>query len=203
VDDVLSGAVQGIADLIIRPGMINVDFADVRTVMSEMGMAMMGSGNASGEDRAREAAKAAIRSPLLEDVDFTGARGVLVNIAAGTDISLGEFSEVGATVEEFASENATVVIGTVIDESMGDELRVTVVATGLGAQAQMERSQKMKDEIKIKKKVAGDGVPDYSDFERPTVIRNAVVNGTDEVDLKADKDLDYLDIPAFLRRQAD
>tara|TARA_B110000211_G_C13815210_1_gene436712 strand:- start:170 stop:715 length:546 start_codon:yes stop_codon:yes gene_type:complete len=181
--------------------MINVDFADVRTVMSEMGMAMMGSGNASGEDRAREAAESAIRSPLLEDVDFTGARGVLVNIAAGTDISLGEFSEVGATVEEFASENATVVIGTVIDESMGDELRVTVVATGLGVQAQMERSPKMKDEIK--KKVAGDGVPDYSDFERPTVIRNAVVNGTDEVDLHTDKDLEYLDIPAFLRRQAD
>lgn len=201
VDDVLSGAVQGIADLIIRPGMINVDFADVRTVMSEMGMAMMGSGAASGEGRAREAAEAAIRSPLLEDVDFTGARGVLVNIAAGTDISLGEFSEVGATVEEFASENATVVVGTVIDESMGDELRVTVVATGLGAQAEMERSPKMADEVK--RKVAGDGVPDYSDFERPTVIRNAVVNGTDEMDLQAGKDLEYLDIPAFLRRQAD
>jgi cell division protein FtsZ len=203
VDDVLSGAVQGIADLIIRPGMINVDFADVRTVMSEMGMAMMGSGSSSGADRAREAAESAIRSPLLEDIDFTGARGVLVNIAAGTDISLGEFSEVGATVEEFASENATVVIGTVIDESMGDELRVTVVATGLGEQAQMERSQKMKDEIKIKKIVAGDGAPDYKDFDRPTVIRNAVVNGTDGVDLQADKDLEYLDIPAFLRRQAD
>ena len=129
VDDVLSGAVQGIADLIIRPGMINVDFADVRTVMSEMGMAMMGSGYATGEGRARQAAEAAIRSPLLEDVDFTGARGVLVNIAAGADISLGEFSEVGGTVEEFASENATVVVGTVIDETMGDELRVTVVAT--------------------------------------------------------------------------
>jgi cell division protein FtsZ len=181
--------------------MINVDFADVRTVMSEMGMAMMGSGSASGEDRAREAAESAIRSPLLEDIDFTGARGVLVNIAAGTDISLGEFSEVGQTVEEFASENATVVIGTVIDESMGDELRVTVVATGLGAHAQMERSLKMKDQVK--EKVAGDGRPDYSHFERPTVIRNAVVNGTDEVDLQADKDLDYLDIPAFLRRQAD
>lgn len=201
VDDVLSGAVQGIADLIIRPGMINVDFADVRTVMSEMGMAMMGSGSASGEGRAREAAKAAICSPLLEDVDFTGARGVLVNIAAGTDISLGEFSEVGSTVEEFASENATVVVGTVIDETMGDELRVTVVATGLGGQAELERSPKMADEIK--RKVAGDGVPDYSDFERPTVIRNAVVNGTDEVDLRAEKDLEYLDIPAFLRRQAD
>jgi cell division protein FtsZ len=164
---------------------------------------MMGSGSSSGADRAREAAESAIRSPLLEDIDFTGARGVLVNIAAGTDISLGEFSEVGATVEEFASENATVVIGTVIDESMGDELRVTVVATGLGEQAQMERSQKMKDEIKIKKIVAGDGAPDYKDFDRPTVIRNAVVNGTDGVDLQADKDLEYLDIPAFLRRQAD
>ena len=201
VDDVLSGAVQGIADLIIRPGMINVDFADVRTVMSEMGMAMMGSGAARGEGRARSAAEAAIRSPLLEDIDFTGARGVLVNIAAGADISLGEFSEVGATVEEFASENATVVVGTVIDESMGDEIRVTVVATGLGHHGQMERAPKIADEIK--KKVAGDGVPDYSDFDRPTVIRNAVVNGTDEVDLRASKDLEYLDIPAFLRRQAD
>jgi cell division protein FtsZ len=201
VDDVLSGAVQGIADLIIRPGMINVDFADVRTVMSEMGMAMMGSGNASGESRARNAAESAIRSPLLEDVDFTGARGVLVNIAAGTDISLGEFSEVGATVEEFASENATVVIGTVIDESMGDELRVTVVATGLGAQAQMERSRQMPD--RNKEITAGNGQPDYGGFDRPTVIRNAVVNGTAEVDLQEDKDLEYLDIPAFLRRQAD
>lgn len=201
VDDVLSGAVQGIADLIIRPGMINVDFADVRTVMSEMGMAMMGSGSAFGEGRARTAAEAAIRSPLLEDVDFNGARGVLVNIAAGRDISLGEFSEVGATVEEFASENATVVVGTVIDESMADELRVTVVATGLGGHAHMERGPRIADEIK--RKVAGDGVPDYSDFDRPTVIRNAVVNGTDEVDLQSDKDLEYLDVPAFLRRQAD
>lgn len=201
VDDVLSGAVQGIADLIIRPGMINVDFADVRTVMSEMGMAMMGSGFANGDGRARNAAEAAIRSPLLEDVDFTGARGVLVNIAAGSDISLGEFSEVGATVEEFASENATVVVGTVIDETMGDELRVTVVATGLGGQAQAERKPKISDEIK--KRVAGDGVPDYSGFDRPTVIRNAVVNGTDEMDMQEDKDLEYLDIPAFLRRQAD
>ncbi len=201
VDDVLSGAVQGIADLIIRPGMINVDFADVRTVMSEMGMAMIGSGKSSGEGRARKAAESAIHSPLLEDIDFTGARGVLVNITAGSDISLGEFSEVGATVEEFASEDATIVVGTVIDESMGDELRVTVVATGLGNQTQFKRSPKMAEEIK--RKVAGDGVPDYSEFDRPTVIRNAVVNGTDEVDFHAEKDLEYLDIPAFLRRQAD
>ena len=201
VDDVLSGAVQGIADLIIRPGMINVDFADVRTVMSEMGMAMMGSGYATGEGRARQAAEAAIRSPLLEDVDFTGARGVLVNIAAGADISLGEFSEVGGTVEEFASENATVVVGTVIDETMGDELRVTVVATGLGSQDMQAGSPRIAQEIK--RSVAGDGVPDYSDFDRPTVIRKAVVNGADEGHLSSDKDLDYLDIPAFLRRQAD
>ena len=201
VDDVLSGAVQGIADLIIRPGKINVDFADVRTVMSEMGMAMMGSGSATGEGRAREAAEAAIRSPLLEDIDFTGARGVLVNIAAGSDISLGEFSEVGATVEEFASENATVVVGTVIDETMGDELRVTLVATGLGAQAEMERAVKMADELK--RKVAGNGVPDYSDFERPTVIRNSALEGTDEADPQTEKGLEYLDVPAFLRRQAD
>ena len=201
VDDILCGAVQGIADLIIRPGMINVDFADVRTVMSEMGMAMMGSGYASGKGRARNAAEAAIRSPLLEDVDFTGARGVLVNIAAGSDISLGEFSEVGGTVEEFACKNATVVVGTVIDENMGDKLRVTVVATGLGNQNQQDTAPRITDVVK--RAVAGDGIPDYSDFDRPTVIRNAVVNGTEEVDLQADKGLEYLDIPAFLRRQAD
>ena len=134
-NDVLLGAVQGIADLIIRPGMINVDFADVRTVMSEMGMAMMGTGAATGENRAREAAEAAIRSPLLEDINLQGARGILVNITAGESLALGEFSEVGDTVEEFASDNATVVVGTVIDPSMGDELRVTVVATGLGQDA--------------------------------------------------------------------
>jgi cell division protein FtsZ len=127
------GAVQGIADLIIRPGMINVDFADVRTVMSEMGMAMMGTGSSRGENRAREAAERAINSPLLDDIDLEGARGILVNITAGLDLSLGEFSEVGDTIEEFASEEATVVVGTVIDPELADELRVTVVATGLGS----------------------------------------------------------------------
>jgi len=198
VDDVLLGAVQGIADLIMRPGMINVDFADVRTVMSEMGMAMMGSGSAGGENRAREAAEAAIRSPLLEDVDFNGARGILVNIAAGVDISLGEFSEVGATVEEFSSENATVVIGTVIDQEMGDEIRVTVVATGLGDP--QERPQKLSDEVK--KKIAGDGSVDYGDLDRPTIIRNAAQEAGSR-ELAPTKDLEYLDIPAFLRRQAD
>ncbi len=199
VDDVLSGAVQGIADLIIRPGMINVDFADVRTVMSEMGMAMMGSGSAAGESRAREAAEAAIRSPLLEDVDFNGARGILVNIAAGEDIALGEFSEVGGAIEEFSSENATVVIGTVIDRDMGDEMRVTVVATGLGNPH--ERPEKIPDEVK--KKIAGDGNVDYGDLDRPTIIRNAVQEVEQDRDLADSRNLEYLDIPAFLRRQAD
>lgn len=199
VDDVLCGAVQGIADLIIRPGMINVDFADVRTVMSEMGMAMMGTGSASGENRAREAAEAAIRSPLLEDIDFNGARGILVNIAADADISLGEFSEVGATVEEFASDNATVVVGTVIDPEMGDEIRVTVVATGLGNQMEeLDRPKKVVDNTQ--KKVAGDGAVDYGDFDKPTVMRKAATREQGE---GSDEDLEYLDIPAFLRRQAD
>ncbi len=134
-NDVLLGAVQGIAELITRPGLINVDFADVRTVMAEMGMAMMGSGTAKGEDRAREAAEAAVASPLLEDIDLMGANGILVNVTAGMDLAIGEFEEVGNTVKEFASENATVVVGTVIDPDMRDELRVTVVATGLGAGA--------------------------------------------------------------------
>ena len=200
VDDVLLGAVQGIADLIIRPGMINVDFADVRTVMSEMGMAMMGSGKASGECRARDAAEAAIHSPLLDDVDFNGARGILVNIAAGIDISLGEFAEVGSTVEEFASENATVVVGTVIDPEMGDELRVTVVATGLG-RPELEVPRTIVDNTK--KKVAGDGAVDYSDFDKPTALRIAAIEGRAEQALDSEKDLDYLDIPAFLRSQAD
>lgn len=198
VDDVLSNAVQGIADLIIRPGMINVDFADVRTVMSEMGMAMMGSGSASGAGRAREAAEAAVKSPLLEDIDFNGARGILVNIAAGVDISLGEFSEVGATIEEFASDNATIVVGTVIDEAMGDELRVTVVATGLGNQ-EADKPKKVVDNTR--KKIAGDGTMDYGDFDKPTIMRNAAEG--EKVDGVTPKDMEYLDIPAFLRRQAD
>ncbi|NCZ62228.1 MAG: cell division protein FtsZ, partial [Cellvibrionales bacterium] len=133
-NDVLLGAVQGIADLIIRPGMINVDFADVKTVMSEMGSAMMGTGTATGEGRAREAAERAINSPLLDDIDLSGAKGLLVNITAGLDLSLGEFSEVGEAIEEIACDDATVVIGTVIDPTMTDELKVTVVATGLGVE---------------------------------------------------------------------
>ncbi|MGD8885830.1 MAG: cell division protein FtsZ, partial [Gammaproteobacteria bacterium] len=131
-NNVLLGAVQGIAELITRPGLINVDFADVKTVMSEMGMAMMGSGSAQGESRAQEAAEAAVASPLLENIDLAGAKGILVNITAGMDMAIGEFEEVGNTIKAFASENATVVVGTVIDPEMSDDLRVTVVATGLG-----------------------------------------------------------------------
>jgi cell division protein FtsZ len=199
-NDVLLGAVQGIADLIIRPGMINVDFADVRTVMSEMGMAMMGSGVATGENRAREAAEAAIRSPLLEDVNLQGARGILVNITAGLDLSLGEFNDVGDTIEEFASENATVVVGTVIDPDMVDELRVTVVATGLdgiGADIPLKVVESRPIEPRSN---------DYRKLDRPTVMRNnqqAAVAREVAPAPKADKDMEYLDIPAFLRRQAD
>ncbi|HJN50029.1 MAG: cell division protein FtsZ [Pseudomonadales bacterium] len=202
VDDVLLGAVQGIADLIVRPGKINVDFADVRTVMLEMGMAMMGSGTAEGESRARDAAETAIRSRLLDEVDIHGARGILVNIAAGVDISLGEFTEVGATIEEYASDNATVVIGTVIDPEMTDEIRVTVVATGLGI-ADMDNGRKSVD--KTQKILAGDGTVDYTEFDKPTLMRNRKMGeGKDEAQAQVGKsDMEYLDIPAFLRRQAD
>lgn len=202
-NDVLLGAVQGIADLIIRPGMINVDFADVRTVMSEMGMAMMGTGSGRGENRAREAAETAIRSPLLEDVNLQGARGILVNITAGMDLSLGEFSEVGDIVEEFASDNATVVVGTVIDPEMTDELKVTVVATGLGAVRQ-ETPLKV-----VESRKPAETAADYRQLDRPTVIRNQAAAAREahgsakEAVPSASSDLDYLDIPAFLRRQAD
>lgn len=198
-NDVLMNAVQGIAELITRPGLINVDFADVRTVMSEMGMAMMGSGVASGPERAREAAEAAIHSPLLEDINLAGARGILVNVTAGNDLSIGEFEEVGNAVGEFAAEDATVVVGTVIDPEMSGELRVTVVATGLGLPAVARRpAEEKRLEIKMVKQVANSDV-NYEELERPTVIRRG----------KADEagpnrnDPAYLDIPAFLRRQAD
>lgn len=197
-NDVLLGAVKGIADLIMRPGMINVDFADVKTVMSEMGMAMMGTGCASGEDRAREAAEAAIRSPLLEDVNLEGARGILVNITAGENLSLGEFSEVGDTIEEFASDDATVVVGTVIDPTLSDEIRVTVVATGLGGQ--LHKPTKVVDNTSRETRT------DYRQLDRPAVMRQRE-RGEQAASVAkavgADTDMDYLDIPAFLRRQAD
>lgn len=201
-NDVLLGAVQGIADLIINPGMINVDFADVRTVMSEMGMAMMGTGIAKGENRAREAAEAAIRSPLLEDINLEGARGILVNITAGMDLSLGEFSEVGDTVEEFASDNATVVVGTVIDPNMKDELKVTVVATGLGRVDVPLSVVQNPQPVETAKEVNYDLPPAMRGGVRHTP-RTLRAEASAAAARAGDSDMDYLDIPAFLRRQAD
>ena len=218
-DDVLAGAVRGISDIIKRPGMINVDFADVRTVMSEMGMAMMGTGCASGPNRAREATEAAIRNPLLEDVNLEGARGILVNITAGPDLSLGEYSDVGSIIEAFASEHAMVKVGTVIDPDMRDELHVTVVATGLGAKiekpvkvvdntlqasyaASAAHSAPVRQETRTERQEQP--VVNYRDLDRPTVMRNQAQQGaTTAAKLNPQDDLDYLDIPAFLRRQAD
>jgi cell division protein FtsZ len=196
-NNVLQGAVQGIAELITRPGLINVDFADVRTVMSEMGMAMMGSGVSSGQDRAREAAEAAVHSPLLEDINLMGARGILVNVTAGLDMSIGEFEEVGNTVKEFASKDATVVVGTVIDPDMHDELRVTVVATGLGSEAEQVEEKPVQ---LVQRNRTGE--VNYAELERPAVIRKRASGDPLPPPASAD-DLDYLDIPAFLRRQAD
>jgi len=194
-NQVLQGAVQGIAELITRPGLINVDFADVRTVMSEMGMAMMGSGTSSGEDRAREAAEAAASSPLLEDINLAGANGILVNVTAGMDLSIGEFQEVGNTVKEYASPDATVVIGTVIDPDMTDSIRVTVVATGLGQQAANAESP-----MRIVRRPTAEIEPNYQTLDKPTVQRQrAVGDGVERNGLQEE----LLDIPAFLRRQAD
>jgi len=202
-NDVLLGAVQGIAELITSPGIINVDFADVRTVMSEMGMAMMGTGGATGENRAREAAEKAIRSPLLEDIDLHGARGILVNITAGPDLSIGEFNDVGATVQEFASQDATIVVGTSIDMDMTDELRVTVVAAGLeGNKSQKPASRETARRTEAAshrqrtQAAAGRGQV-AAQSEAPEASRpQPEKRKSQELD-------DYLDIPAFLRRQAD
>ncbi len=203
-NDVLLGAVQGIAELITSPGIINVDFADVRTVMSEMGMAMMGTGGATGENRAREAAEKAIRSPLLEDIDLHGARGILVNITAGPDLSIGEFNDVGATVQEFASQDATIVVGTSIDMDMTDELRVTVVAAGLeGNKAQKPAARetarrteasayRQRSQAAVSRGQAAAPKPEAQEAPRPQPEKRK----SQELD-------DYLDIPAFLRRQAD
>jgi len=198
-NDVLSGAVQGIAELITRRGLINVDFADVRTVMSEKGKAMMGSGQGTGPDRAREAAMQAVASPLLEDVDLSGARGILVNITANDDLGLDEFAEVNDVINEFASQDATMVVGTVFDDSMTDELRVSVVATGLG------QAEEPSVKVAVENPEPKSETPlDYNVYDKPAAIRQREnlaqegkrVVGTDLAD-------DFLDIPAFLRRQAD
>ncbi|HVO00480.1 MAG TPA: cell division protein FtsZ [Steroidobacteraceae bacterium] len=214
-NQVLQGAVQGIAELITRPGLINVDFADVRTVMSETGMAMMGSGVASGEGRARAAAEAAVSSPLLEDINLSGANGILVNVTAGLDLAIGEFEEVGRIVKEFASEDATVVVGTVIDPEMSNELRVTVVATGLGrgaVPARLGATGSRESLVPTARQAAPMRVvrqgpltaSELRDMEKPTHIRQrAVGDGLRPEPPAAMPAEEILDIPAFLRRQAD
>lgn len=222
-NDVLRGAVQGIAELITNPGLINVDFADVRTVMSEMGLAMMGSGVGRGDERATEAAEMAISSPLLEDIDLAGARGILVNITAGLDMAIGEFEEVGNVVRSFAADDATVVVGTAIDEALEGELRVTVVATGLGHQAQAQATQTLRSVQQnqgVQKRAVGSAYAQhggsnthqggtnvqspYANYDKPTVIRKTARNGSQGTSpANGGHDVEYLDIPAFLRRQAD
>ncbi len=213
-NQVLQGAVQGIAELITRPGLINVDFADVRTVMAETGMAMMGSGAASGEGRARAAAEAAVSSPLLEDINLAGAHGILVNVTAGMDLSIGEFQEVGQIVKQFASDDATVVVGTVIDPELSNQVRVTVVATGLGrpSTARVPQPERRERENVMQRDTRDAREPpmrvvrrqplstsDYAMLDKPAVQRKAVGDG---LRVEADSE-DLLDIPAFLRRQAD
>lgn len=226
-NNVLLGAVQGISDLITKSGIINVDFADVKTVMSEMGKAMMGTGVSTGDNRAQEATELAIKSPLLDDVCLQGARGILVNITAGMDLNLGEFSEVGDIVRDIASDEATVVVGTVIDETMGESLKVTVVATGidkLPVLSVMESEAKAAEESKEpptlkaepeeaeqKKKgpeiVGKDGSLDFESLEKPTVQRRDETAKKPEFRHEdgarnTDKEFEMLDIPAFLRRKA-
>jgi cell division protein FtsZ len=202
-NDVLCGAVQGITELITNPGVINVDFADVRTVMSKMGMGMMGSGRATGETRAQQAAEAAIASPLLEDVDISGARGILVNVT-GANMTLGEFQDIGAVVNGFASDDATVVMGTAIDESLDGEIRVTVVATGLGQATKVQPPVQAPApaEIKVVSQTPAELTPSYKEFDKPASIRNGQ-GRSDAVSVKGEYDEEMLDIPAFLRRQAD
>lgn len=201
-NDILLCAVKGIADLVLFPGMINVDFADVRAVMSDMGMAMMGTGKAQGENRSREAAEGAIRSPLLEDVNLQGVRGMLVNITAGMDLSLGEFAEVGDAIEEYAADTATVVVGTVIDPGMSEEIYVTVVATGLDC----KRDHNNEVEAVLEKPPRPVLQDDYRDLDHPTVLRNRQTlkdNNDSAADLIDSQKMEVFDIPTYLRRRTD
>ena len=204
-NDVLLNAVQGIADIITRPGLVNVDFADVRTVMSEKGMAMMGAGKAQGEGRAEAAAEAAINSPLLEDVSLSGAKGILVNVTAGMDLTIGEYNEIGARVKKRASDSATVVAGAVIDPALSGDIRVTIVATGLGDAP--ARSDAPPDTSRVRLVQNARISADYREFEQPTVLRNqaptAPPKDTPDTQGKPAEDAEYLSVPAFLRRQAD
>ncbi len=202
-NDVLQGAVQGIAELITCPGLVNVDFADVRTVMSEMGMAMMGSGSGKGDDRAAAATELAMNSPLLEDIDMHGANGVLVNITAGMDLTIGEYDEIGDLIKEYASDEATVVVGTSIDMEMKDEIRVTVVATGLNKSAKKKQFKSVEivreatnNQVEQPLRATREEGRDENDSGR------AVVNQLRSDD-KAQEADDYLDIPTFLRNQLD
>jgi cell division protein FtsZ len=208
-NDVLQNAVQGIAELITRPGLMNVDFADVRTVMAEMGMAMMGSGMSSGPDRAREAAEKAVSSPLLEDINLSGANGILVNVTASASLGIGEFDEVGNTVKAFASDDATVVLGTVIDDEMGDEIRVTVVATGLGGTRLSVVKPSSSAGAHIPRPVAEprganrdySGEVNYRELDRPAYLRHQQAVGENLVTMPSEDEM--TDMPAFLRKQAD
>ena len=197
-NNVLKGAVEGISDLITRPGMINVDFADVRTVMADMGMSMMGTGRASGDERARLATEQAVQSPLLEGVDLKGAKGILVNVAAGKDLSLGEFSEVGDLVAEYAAEDATIVVGTVVDEALGDSLKVTVVATGLSSAKQAMKPEPVLVVENAKPKVK----LDVNTFELPEILKRTSIEALLDKPEPEDPyaDLDYLDVPTYIRR---
>jgi len=196
-NDVLLNATRGIAELITCHGLINVDFADVKTVMSEMGEAMMGMGAANGPTRAREAAEAAINSPLLGDIDLSGARGILVNITAGMDLTIGEFDEVGNTVRDFADEDATVVVGTVIAPDLENEMRVTVIATGIGGNRGRASVQTRAESQRLHV-VANDRTA-----PRPSSYADPFGRKAKPAPADSEPDLDYLDIPAFLRRQAD
>jgi len=201
-NDVLHGAVAGIAEIINVPGGVNVDFADVKTVMSEHGVAMMGSAVAAGIDRAHAAAEQAVASPLLEGVDLSGARGVLVNITASRSLKLKEVHEVMNTIRGFAAEDATVIFGTVIDDNMGEDLRVTIVATGLGAVAARKEQRPL--QVVAARTGTNDAVGhadiDYSALDQPAVIRR---RRDATIEAMRQSGVEVLDIPAFLRKQAD
>ena len=197
-NDVLFGAVQGVAELITCSGKINVDFADVRTVMSEKGMAMIGSGSGRGENRAEDAAKSAICSPLLEDIDLTGAKGVLVNITSNADLTIGEFQKFGDCVAEFTSDNATVVIGNVVDEDIQDEVRVTVVATGIGG-TETENFTSPTLVSSLSENAETQGIYEEKIDSVPGSKKEKLGSANQD----EESDTSYLDIPAFLRRQAD
>jgi cell division protein FtsZ len=207
-NDVLHGAVSGIAEVINNPGLVNVDFADVRTVMGEVGMAMMGSATAVGTDRARQAAEAAVRSPLLEDVNLAGARGVLVNVTASSGLRMKEYQDVMTTIKEFTADDALVIVGTVIDDAMEDRLRVTMIATGLGGAQAVRRDQKapsmtLVEQPQVVARTGTDGVGmpvdnvNYEHLDAPAVMRRR------ERGAPTAPAFDATEIPAFLRKQAD